>query len=110
MLWFIAYESSKLNYCKLTETIAKESYRYGTQQEFAFGESGLFYQIRILSKEIDASVEIFGGSTHMNPTVTDSKPIFKIDKGQQLKVWDEYIKPQNESHVTQKRLYFYDPI
>lgn len=92
----------------MTETIAKDSYRYGTQQEFAFGESGLFYQIRILSKKIDASVEIFGGSTHMDPTVTDSKPIFKIDKVQQLKVRDKHIKPKNESHVTRKRPYFYD--
>lgn len=70
----------------MTEKTAKESYRYGSQQDFAFGESDLFYQIRILSKKIDASVEIYGSSTHMNPTVTDLKPIFKIDKGQLLTV------------------------
>ena len=76
----------------MTEKTAKTSYRYGTQQDFAFGESDLFYQIRILSKKTDASVEIYGSSTHMNPTVTDLKPIFKIDKGQQLKVRNHQTK------------------
>ena len=73
----------------MNERTAKESYRYGTQQIVSFGESENYYQIRILSKQIDASVEIFGSSTHMNPHFTDSKPIFKIDKGQQLKVRDQ---------------------
>ena len=78
---------------------AKESYRYGTQQDFAFGESDLFYQIRILSKKTDASVEIFGSSTHMNPAVTDLKPIFKIGKGQQLKVRNPQIKVHTVSFM-----------
>jgi hypothetical protein len=74
------------SYNQLTDITARKSYRHGTEQSISFGESGSFYQIRILSKASDASVEIFGGSNNMHPIVTEFDPIFKLDEGQQLKV------------------------
>ena len=65
-----------------------QSYRYGNKQNFAFGDSATYYQIRILSKVPEASVEIYAGATDMNPSVTDSSPIFQISNGQEIRAHD----------------------